>query len=385
MADSKEIRSLTGLRGLASVYVVVFHFRSGRIAPTLGGTFLEHGYLAVDSFFILSGFVMALNYQHMFERGWTAAMHLKFLGRRIARIYPLYLVCTVLALLLMLAGEMQRLPHCNSLGRALWVNLVLAQSLKVAGCGSLDPPAWSISTEWVAYLLFPALLVPTLPRRPRWAWISGCLSVAVLALLCFVPASFRNGLSAVWMIDYHSSVSPGLALVRCITEFMLGLLCFRIAESRAGMAARASAWLAPALCCSMLLLLMLRRTDLAFVLLCAALIVCLSSEGGEQNAAGRLLSSRPAEMLGVLSYGIYLLHELCIGMHYSTQRKLMAMGVPHAVTLSGAAWITVLLATAYGMHRTIEVPGRQWLRNVFERRNTVVVLQDAIVPSGEFD
>jgi peptidoglycan/LPS O-acetylase OafA/YrhL len=62
MREHREIRSLTGLRGVAVAYVVVHHFFLGLTFTNPFTTFLAHGYLAVDLFFVLSGFVMTLNY-----------------------------------------------------------------------------------------------------------------------------------------------------------------------------------------------------------------------------------------------------------------------------------------------------------------------------------
>lgn len=382
MAQSKEIRSLTGLRGLAALYVIVFHYMGEGAAATPGGVFLQHGYLAVDLFFILSGFVMALNYKRMFASGWTWASHLTFLGRRIARIYPLYVVCTLCALLLLVVGHEPQMAHCNNMGERLGLNLAMVQAWGLSGCGSLDGPAWSISTEWAAYLLFPLLIVPTLLRKRMAAWIAGCLCVMALGLLCVLPPTLRHDEGAFKLLDF-AELSHGLAVVRCVAEFMLGLLCFRVARGQFGLKVRKSQWLAPSILCLMLVLLALRGTDLGIALLCAGLIVCLGSEDGGSDVAGRILGSAPAELLGVLSYSLYLLHNLFGDLHLWIQIRLSAMGVAHAHVWASLIRAVLLPVTAYGVHKLIEVPGRQWLRNVFEPRKHVVVPEDAIATSGE--
>src|ERR1700712_169365 len=100
MSQIRELRSLTGLRGVAAVLVVLDHYWQG-VAPTNPAkTLLAHGYLAVDLFFVLSGFVMTFNYASLFQEGYSFAAFRLFLSRRIARVYPLYLVCTLVAFLL---------------------------------------------------------------------------------------------------------------------------------------------------------------------------------------------------------------------------------------------------------------------------------------------
>jgi peptidoglycan/LPS O-acetylase OafA/YrhL len=95
-----EIRSLTGLRGVAAAYVVLYHMHLFELCSGAAATVLTHGYLAVDLFFVLSGFVMALTYAELFEGGFSAGRYRDFLVRRIARVYPLYVVVTLVCYLL---------------------------------------------------------------------------------------------------------------------------------------------------------------------------------------------------------------------------------------------------------------------------------------------
>jgi peptidoglycan/LPS O-acetylase OafA/YrhL len=134
-----EIRPLTGLRGIAALYVVSYHHRLGVPFSNPLTTSLAHGYLAADLFFVLSGFVMALTYSHMFARGWSMAAYVRFLGRRAARIYPLYFVATLAAFVFILAGALEA-PRLAPLGTALTLNLLLIQAWGFVG--SLDGPAW---------------------------------------------------------------------------------------------------------------------------------------------------------------------------------------------------------------------------------------------------
>src|ERR1700704_1066654 len=100
MTASRDIRSLTSIRGIAAWWIVLFHFRE--YTPLLDnastGHVIGHGYLAVDLFFELSGFVIALNYGRFF-RNLNLAEYLRFLGRRLARIYPLHLLMLLVFLL----------------------------------------------------------------------------------------------------------------------------------------------------------------------------------------------------------------------------------------------------------------------------------------------
>ncbi len=95
----KEIRSLTGLRGLAALYIAFYHSLEIKNyhGNSLRQVFINHGPISVDLFFILSGFVMALSSKKMFEGKFSKAAFLLFMKKRFARIYPLYFTVTVLA------------------------------------------------------------------------------------------------------------------------------------------------------------------------------------------------------------------------------------------------------------------------------------------------
>src|SRR6478609_4625992 len=90
-----EITALTSLRGVAAMAVLLFHLRhefGPAIDPDRFTHFLERSYLFVDFFFVLSGFVIALSYGHIFSRAIAKRDYGNFLVKRLARIYPLHIV-----------------------------------------------------------------------------------------------------------------------------------------------------------------------------------------------------------------------------------------------------------------------------------------------------
>jgi peptidoglycan/LPS O-acetylase OafA/YrhL len=298
MTEHLEIRSLTGLRGLAVVYVVFHHYFLGLSFTNPFSSFLAHVYLAVDLFFVLSGFVMTLNYSRMFHGGWSGTSMLTFLSRRIARVYRLYLVATTCALLLIMAGWLEN-PTSTSLKTSFVLNLAMVQA---RGFGpSLDGPGWSISAEWAAYLLFPLLLSVAFFRKPLWGWLSAVTSVTVLVCLCLLPATAAHNLRPLAVLDLHSSFR-GMTVWRCWLEFTLGILAARIAGSRTADWLGSNRWIGLALCLSILGMLAVPRTDRAVVLLFPVLILCLSSD---DNLPSVILGSKPFHYLGVLSYSVY--------------------------------------------------------------------------------
>src|SRR5262245_33168713 len=87
-----EITALTGLRGIAATMVMFYHFNLAHLLPGYTATMMGHGYLMVDMFLILSGFIIAMTYGAKFEQSISLRNYRIFLIRRIARIYPLYVL-----------------------------------------------------------------------------------------------------------------------------------------------------------------------------------------------------------------------------------------------------------------------------------------------------
>jgi peptidoglycan/LPS O-acetylase OafA/YrhL len=363
MAESREIKSLTGLRGVAALYVVAFHYLDGLTLSSPGKTFLAHGYLAVDLFFVLSGFVMALSYSRMFRTGFSFATYWTFLGRRLARVYPLYLAGTVLALFLIL---LRWLPHIRSgsIGITFIANLLMIQAWGIGA--SLDSPGWSISTEWAAYLLFPLLLIPALYRRASYAWLSGAIALAILGVLYSIPASMAPKATADAVFDL-SDPRLALPLWRCLAEFLLGILSFRFASDATGLFSASRGWISSLLVLAALAALTVPRADLLFVFLLPPLIAVLSD--GE-HLPQRILSSEVAQLGGKLSYSIYLVHVLFVGALGFIHHQVAQLGLPHGQSYGAVVCIVLTLICSWFAHRYVEVPARRWLRRVLESGRT---------------
>lgn len=210
-----ELLPLTAIRGLAAWWVVLFHLRF-LLAPWIAGpvlAVLARGNLAVDLFFILSGFVMALNYGERIAAGGASAYR-DFLFRRFARIYPLHL--------LILAGFAACALAAVRFGTARLADqdwgyfiqsLVLVQNWGFAAETEWNVPAWSISTEALAYLLFPLLLVLLRPDRGR-LWL---LAAAVVLLGLSVEPLF-------WLLGYpFPNAVAQTGLFRCLVQFAMGM------------------------------------------------------------------------------------------------------------------------------------------------------------------
>jgi peptidoglycan/LPS O-acetylase OafA/YrhL len=184
--------------------VVLYHYcgtaqfllRDRSVFPNLDITphryFVSKGYLAVDMFFVLSGFVMAHVYRRAFSEGATEHYR-SFLMARIARLYPLHIFILLLFVATaavsqfmagLATGSFESIPLTGprSLG-AIIANIFMLQGLS-AGQLSWNYPTWSISVEFMAYLAFPFAL-PAIARAPR------SIKVVMAALLFVLSHGLR--------------------------------------------------------------------------------------------------------------------------------------------------------------------------------------------------
>lgn len=362
-----ELRSLTGLRGVAASLVMLFHFDLGVIGCGQEGQnplqrFLGHGYVMVDLFLVLSGYIMAMNYAEMFSHGRAHRAYPVFLLRRIARVYPLFLVLTLAMVGFRLTGLDYPLNlhglFPGPVAQPVVLNLLMIQAW---GLGfSIDPVAWSLSAEWAAYLAFPLLCAATLFGRAWLALLSAVLAVACLVAVASAPDTAMGGMCRHGPLDV-SNFTTALPVLRCVASFVLGMAAFRLSALPAVQRAARSAVSGWVLSGAILMLLALPRTDLLLVA-CFALLVPALAHG--RRGAASLLASPVPYALGELSYAIYLLHPYFVGV----TGWLLSYGYGHGVAFAfGMADLIgggVVIAFAYLVHTWVEKPGRRWLRRV---------------------
>lgn len=349
-----ESRALTGLRGAGALLVMLHHasLHLGLEArmPALGAV-LRKGYLGVDLFFVLSGFVMCMVYGGWFTgRSASAnpnAAHSQaahplaavavFLVRRVARIWPLHAV--VLGVLLA-AGALLGSPGHSA--RLILANVAMVQAWGVSA--AINPPAWSVSTEFLAYLLFPLLARPVLRSRAGPAVAALAIAAALAACLALAPplGPGRRGL-----LDIYFNNSP-LPALRCLAGFMLGMLAWRAGLAPAVRRMARRAWAAPAA-----LALALAAAGVNDLLALAMMpLVVLGAHHG-RGLACRLLAAQPLHGIGTLSYAAYLIH-------YALLFPLPPGAAPVLTVLVLYTATTFLLALI--AHYAAEMPTRRLVR-----------------------
>lgn len=360
---AKEIRALTGVRGLAACGVVVYHVHTLHNAYS-GAPYsflnelLYDGYLAVDLFFILSGFVMAMSYAQFWREGWTKNHYFAFLMRRIARIYPLYALMVMVVAVPILLGLSHAMPLTLPL---LAQNLLLIQAWGLSE--SLNPSSWSISTEWAAYLLFPLLTIAVF--KTHWKFCLGICIAAVVALAAMqgvtTPAQVdsRDGpMDIFWMPSM-------LPLLRCLCEFMLGLATYRLSRNPAAIRLLSQPLNAYLIAAITFTSLFLTDADILVVLCIPAFLLVLTVG---DNLVTRFMGSRVVFFLGEISYSLYMLHPQFLRIRRIVDAKLaprLGEGPADAVAL--CLLYGGLIICSYAAYRLVEKPCRNYLRRVEQK------------------
>lgn len=359
-----EIRSLTGLRGVAATLVMLDHYAALDFTAAFPANLLPHMYVAVDVFMVLSGFVLARSYEARFTGPDKQAAFGLFLRHRIARLYPLYLLATLVCFGLVRMGWLTFLTPDGSLP-ALAANLLAIQTWLWPG-SSLDGPGWSISAEWAANLLFPLLLPALLHRSTARAAVAAGAAFAVLAL----SAVLWGQLFDVKTRFVVNMITGMPALGRCVSEFALGIFAWRLRSVLPAARVLARDGVQAGLLALMLLLLPAPRLDLLFVALSVLLILGLSFD---RSAIARWLGSGVVRRLGVISYSIYLLHITLLPVRDGLAGALAPAGIPAPWAVAVLCTAGLCLALATLTHRFVEKPAQLWLNHGWRQRGHQVV------------
>jgi peptidoglycan/LPS O-acetylase OafA/YrhL len=329
---------LDGLRGVVAIMVVLYHLRPQ--APWLPGA---SGYLAVDFFFLLSGYVLAMAYGERISRGMG---FIGFLLVRAVRLYPMYLAGLCLGLLRAVAMHRIGDPAALSvpeIASQLGANLLILPGPPVNGDPQLFPlngPSWSLFWEALVNLLFFFILL-RLPTR-----LLATVAVAA-AVLFFVQIAGAGTANIGWN---WPDIDAGLP--RALTSFVAGMVAYRFFPNPSRLATPFALVAAP------VLLVLLAVSPGAFrvpfdiaviaVAFPSVLLFALHLELPE-------ILQGTGKYLGALSYPLYVLHYPLIGAFSLVTTKLGLAGVTRTVVMIIAILGTTAVATHFelGVRRFI--------------------------------
>lgn len=341
---------LDGLRGIAALIVMWRH-----TGYFWGGWSIPQSYLAVDLFFVLSGVVVANAYEARLRGGLAPA---RFALLRLIRLYPLYLLGSLIGLIPVAAALLGLLPPslATPLPLVLLAAALLLPLVSEPNLFPLNSPAWSLFFELGANLAYAAVL-----RYLGGALLAAILLASALGLALALQADPEQGL--------HGGYSPAtmaVGLCRVGYGFFAGVALLRYfnSGSRAPLRRGARAWLCGALVLACLLGVLLARPsaplrpwfDLAAVTVVFPLLIYL--------AMGCRVSGRAAQacaLLGAISYPLYVLH-VPLGRLVNGALGLLLPGAsPLLMVAAGLVFVGVLLPLCWLLDQRVDAPLRRWL------------------------
>jgi len=312
----------------------------------------DKGWLGVDLFFVLSGFVIAYVHRDEFcKLRWDP--YCRFLALRIVRIYPAHLA-TTLILIPMLAVAWLFLdyrPQGASLsGATLAYSILLVHGWGIPGSIGWNVPSWSVSSEWFAYLCFPLLAMATCRLRSIRTNVALAASIMLGVILL---SAHLNGIHK-FMFDER------LTLLRVSYEFAMGCLLFNIfAGMKRGVRLDALNILSVLVVVVATVAGIPSRFDWVYILAFSSLVLGLSTNRG---FVARIFAARQMVYLGEISYSVYLVHSLVLSVMGQVARRVVEYPDWTAAVASGLVAIIGSLVGGHALYVFVERPARTRLR-----------------------
>jgi peptidoglycan/LPS O-acetylase OafA/YrhL len=350
-----DIRALTGVRGVAAAIIVIYHFGDVQLATGGTGSFfrIPFGYLIVDLFFMLSGYVMALTYREAFAH-LTGKTFANFMLKRVARLYPAYVIIGLFYIAKIAAGlSGEKLEMYSAWD---WIgNLFM-----LSGWGLYIFPiigvAWAASAEMGSYLLLPILMAFTL----RKGTLAAVVSVIIAFVAIYAVSISGRGSGGPLDVVNGNSFYP---LLRAVAGFTLGLAIFRFSDVIDRLSAAKQDALVVVILLAILVVDVISPTDLPMYLLFIPLVAVLSRDG---RVAQLLFGNALVYRLGIISYSIYLIHPLFVSFAIRAWRHFgQTQTVYVAASCACFALVWLLAELSY---RFIEMPGRKAIVSWFSSK-----------------
>jgi peptidoglycan/LPS O-acetylase OafA/YrhL len=357
--DIHNYRALDAYRFFAALAVAFGHFNHGfnlgldDITP-LSGRFG----LFVDFFFILSGFVIALNYQGQINQ---IRSYGDFLWRRVARLWPLHIAVLVFLECLVFGGWLIGYQYIDPTKMDLkdlpW-NIMMMQAWGPVWHQSFNVVAWSVSAEFFVYLLFP-LLAWQAKRLPLW------FNLAFIVVYFTAENMIRTALGlGPWALATYD-----FGMLRAVPSFLLGILIFQVIHSNNG--AMKSTWVISHALFLAAILAIHSGLPGEVAIACFGAFV-FSAALAEESQPDTWLASPLCNRLGQASYALYMIHMPLMTCALFILRKTVGTG-------GVVAWVSALGVLALGtvlsiwLYTVFENPARRWLnaRSLFRREKPV--------------
>ena len=361
------ISSLTPLRGIAALWVVLFHidvstyYRDlGSIIPRESTGLLSKGYLWVDFFFLLSGFIIYHVYGDTLKGKLNSTKIKSFLWSRFSRLYPLHLFTLCFLILLSKILE-QTTPQLMEgswelyfSDEALPCQFFMFNAMNYYHFLSWNMPSWSIGAEWWTYCCS-LLFIGVIGKQNNLIRIlTTILSFSGLsALVYFHP---NHNLDITW--DY--------GFLRCLFQFIIGINIYQFYDQKIGFGLLSKDYVFIVLFVLIAVGFHFQIYDLLFVPIFALLLLSTAYNNGKVK---NMLEQPILKYLGEISYSIYLMHGLVFFLFWFQFPLWKAeYGLGHLSFIQQFIYYIIFLSltisASMGSHKYIEVKARKWMRKV---------------------
>jgi len=346
----EEIRSLTGLRFVLAFWVLLYHSRDMATGPL--EYIVSKGYLGVDFFFVLSGFILAYAYEQSFLNNTPGkGVFGNYLKNRFARVYPVHLFTLLFSIVFL-----SFLRSWGALTYSMpWSDLPV-HALLLHAWGFIDPlhwndPSWSISAEWFAYIsLFP---LNTWLVRKYGRKASILTTILGILLLLYISEIVLDRPGFIRHARY--------GIVRIIPEFLLGMSIY-LYKDQLLQSIKNHSWLWWLMTAACLLIIRIWAYDYFILPVIVFTIIGLLPA----TRLSALLSGKRMVYLGHASYALYMvqLFSLHIGHILTPKIDLLAKGLSFydSRMFYFPCTISVCMIMAIATHHFIEIPARNWIR-----------------------
>lgn len=342
-----------GLRGVAALYVFLFHIWQIAVQNVATGTLLgwvaasrytlQYGHFAVAAFIVISGYCLALP---VASRGDLRFDAKKFFVRRAWRLMPAYVPVVLLSAIPFCATALLQGKHNLNLPHvaiAIGLHLTFVHNLFFATSEYLNGPLWSIALEVQIYVVFALVLIPVWRRFGLAAQLATALAVGLLPHFVLHTLDWTSpwlcGLFGMGVVaagfTARASTLPKLPW-KLLTLIAAVVAVALIAPFRDGTTPDAALWI----------------PDVALGAAIALFFIAAARD--ERFLPARLLALRPVVLLGTFSYSLYLIHAPLVDVLGAYLRRVHA-----SAGVSAAAWSALLVAVvilAYGFYRVFERP-----------------------------
>lgn len=370
--DSKpHYALLDGLRGVAALLVVWYHifegFQFAGNKPVID--FINHGYLAVDFFFILSGFVVGYAYDNRWGKTLTLG---GFFRRRLIRLQPMVCMGAVIGAASFLLSGMERWDGTHA---TLWLTFLAfvcgclmlpalpRMPREVRGNGEMFPlngPCWSLFFEYVGNIVY-ALFIRRLSTR-----LLAVLSFALCCALTWFAVTDQSGYGSIgvgWTVD-RTNILGGM--LRMLCPFTMGVLMSRLFKPLRQ--ARGAFWTSAALLLIIFHVPYIHSDgalslngifEAACIIAVFPLVVWYAASGKTTDIA----STRICRFLGDISYPLYIVHYPLMYAFYMWLIKTRQYTL-HETWPAALAAVTASIILAWLCLKLYDMPVRKWLRNL---------------------